>query len=344
MALLKYIYRLLSLLLLVPLFCSCYQDFDPDIASTPVVCINATAVAGDTLSVRVTRTWRWNEGKPGDDLDIFLKDAQVKLYVNDTFREDLVYSEWEEYDPWEFSGGMGIKKAYKSTYVPQPGDRIRITAEDPQYGFAEGSVAMPLPPTIDDVKIQTSGLTQEEYGSSTMYNGSANVELYFTDPAQSKDFYFLDCSAEYESDNSYDAGFLVDMSGEPLFTEHVSSMDAIISETSGYTFFTDRQISGKSYPLHIRFQSVRYEMSDAEGPDSNKSCVILELNTISESMYRHVISVWESNDGVQGALGDIGLADHIWESSNVSTGAGLISARTPTRLAIPLSRLLSLSH
>ena len=71
---------------------SCMSEFEPDIESTPVVCINANAVVGDTLLVEVTRTWRWSEGHVvGDfynenDIDIFLREADVEVWVNGELR------------------------------------------------------------------------------------------------------------------------------------------------------------------------------------------------------------------------------------------------------------------
>ena len=103
-------------------------------------------------------------------------------------------------------------------------------------------------------------------------------------------------------------------------------------ETSGYTVFSDRMVSGKTYPLHIRLNEIEYRVSSENGFESNKSYIRFALNSISESYYRHVISVWESNDGINGILGDVGLADPVWECSNVSTGAGVISAITPASI------------
>ena len=43
----------------------CYQDFEPDLKSTPVVCINSNIIAGQPVTADVTRTWRYSEGAPG---------------------------------------------------------------------------------------------------------------------------------------------------------------------------------------------------------------------------------------------------------------------------------------
>ena len=76
---------LLSVISMISL-ASCMSEFEPDIESTPVVCINADAVVGDTLIVEVTRTWRWSEGHPGYNIDINLKEADVEVWVNGELR------------------------------------------------------------------------------------------------------------------------------------------------------------------------------------------------------------------------------------------------------------------
>lgn len=78
--------HLLVLSALALLLTGCYTYFEPDLKSTPVVCINSLLTAGDKIKVEVTRTWRYGEGSPMVDLDISLKDAEVFLYVNDEFQ------------------------------------------------------------------------------------------------------------------------------------------------------------------------------------------------------------------------------------------------------------------
>ncbi|MDE6693171.1 MAG: DUF4249 domain-containing protein, partial [Muribaculaceae bacterium] len=75
---LKYFHILLLSLVALT---SCYTDFEPDLKSTPVVCINSLITAGDSIHVEVTRTWRYSEGDPLVKLDVMLRDAEVSLYV-----------------------------------------------------------------------------------------------------------------------------------------------------------------------------------------------------------------------------------------------------------------------
>lgn len=331
----KYIPILLSLMILT----GCYTDFEPDIDSTPVICINADAKPGEVLKIFATRTWRWTEGVEDESLDYQLRDGIVSLYVNDSLYETIEYSEWKYNNPmypW-----IDKQCGFLSTYEPKPGDKIRIVAHSETYGDAEGEVTVPHPVAIDDVAFLVNNAEIERSGDKLIYSGNVSLEISFTDPAEEKNYYLFEGSRYYDDNNdglySYGTTMWLDYDAEPLFTEHVSSLESAVSETSGYTFFSDRMIAGKTYPLHIRLVNVSYPVSADNNFDSNKSYVKFVLSSISESYYKHVISVWESNDGINGILGGVGLADPVWECSNVSTGAGVISASAPSKIQIPVS-------
>ncbi len=325
----KYIPILLSLIV----FSGCYSDFEPDIDSTPVVCINADAKQGEALKIFVTRTWRWSEGL-AENLDLQLKDAIVNLYVNDRLYETVGFSEWDYNNPME--PWVNRQCGFLSTYEPKAGDRIRIVAHSDKYGDAEGEVIVPQPVAIDDVAFLVSNQEMSKLDMTTTFYGNVSLEVNFTDPESVKNYYLFKAGYMSDYDSDFRVEMWVDYSAEPLFTEHVSSLESSISETSGYTFFSDRMISGKTYPLHIRLNNIGYTVY-SDNFESNKAYVELVLTSISESYYKHVISVWESNDGINGILGGVGLADPVWECSNVSTGAGVISASAPVKLEIPVS-------
>ena len=91
--------KLISAAVMTIVLTGCYSDFEPDIDSTPVVCINANAKVGEVLKIFATRTWRWTEINQDEGADIQLKDGEVSLYVNDELFEVLHYSEWDYHDP-----------------------------------------------------------------------------------------------------------------------------------------------------------------------------------------------------------------------------------------------------
>lgn len=192
-------------------------------------------------------------------------------------------------------------------------------------------------------------------GSQKSYHFSLNLLIWFTDRPSTTDYYMFgtdvsnpknyyipnpdgtlgeDCYARvYYYNINYDR--------EPLFTEHVSPLESAVSETSGYSIFSDRQISGKDYPLHISIENINYTINNPENnPELDTASINLNLDVISQSYYNHVLSVWAHNDGINGILGDVGLADPVWDGSNVSTGAGVVAAKSTSTYKIYLQNIV----
>lgn len=135
----KYILPLILSLVLT----SCFSDFEPDIESKPVLCMISNISDGDSIKVSLTHTWRWSEGKneswnysnwatEGFESELLVKNALVKLYVNDEYTETLklakrkvygnmgsdgmVLRPWEDY-PWTTTGYV----YYIAEYIPKCG-------------------------------------------------------------------------------------------------------------------------------------------------------------------------------------------------------------------------------
>lgn len=93
--------------------------------------------------------------------------------------------------------------------------------------------------------------------------------------------------------------------------------------------------------MHVRLEGVSYQIDNRLAtPDMENSYISLILYSISPSYYRHVISVWAANDGIVGSLGDVGLAEPVFAASNVSTGAGVVSASTKYEYKLYMRQLI----
>lgn len=336
------------------LLSSCYTDFEPDIKSTPVLCMNCLLSEGDTIRLDLTRTWRWSEGSPFDSLNINVPDADVRLYVNDEFVSEMRYKVFgTEYDFADPFYGNEIK-GYTCDYIPRIGDKIRFEAHSDKYGDASAEVTSPEPVKIDRVETTVFNFTDLSgfYGDDDEkeYRFDLNMLVWFTDPADQLNRYLFGTSytrseSEYSEGGTFEGWeylyYWVDNSREPLFTEHVSVLESVVSDVSGYTIFSDRQISGKSYPLHVSIEGIEYKFKVPDyNPDYLTGSINLELSHISPSYYDHVLSVWVANDGIAGSLGSVGLGDAVFEASNVSTGAGVVAAATKYTYKINLKKLV----
>lgn len=229
------------------------------------------------------------------------------------------------------------------SYIPQPGDRIRLEATSKDYGTASAEVTMPKRVDIDRVVHEVRNASPRPSLSGNMrFMFDIDLLVYFTDSDSTQDYYKFGCkSSTYYSDDSGARArlyYTLDLTGEPLFTEHVSTLESVIADASGYSIFSDRQINGHTYPLHISLKDIQFDYNNPNNdPELANAGVDLILSAISPDYYKHVLSVWEAEDGIVGSLGGVGLGELVSTYSNVSSGAGIVAASTPAiyHLAIP---------
>ncbi len=173
----------------------CYTYFEPDLKSTPVVCINSLLTAGEKIEVEVTRTWRYGEGSPNTGLDIGLKEAEVYLYVNNELEERLEAHFHTEEDQIHWSQlRNGVDCYFAANYIPKSGDKIKITAIDKTYGEAFAEVTIPYPVEIDNVETKVTKFDSSFDKTNDFYSAAFDMMLKvkFTDPASLSNYYIFD--------------------------------------------------------------------------------------------------------------------------------------------------------
>lgn len=317
------------------------------------MCLNALLTADSTFKVSVTRTWRYDSGDPGYDFDINLKDARVTATFPDGETLELQYAEKDKYQPTPIEDPK--ERGYFCTRAPKAGETVTIRATHQQYGEAEATVTIPLPVEIESVKPRLLNLYKEETANGLSAKFTLDMSVVFTDPADSVDFYLFGLEHSHglskyydEPDGSVTHGYAYissyneNLSAEPLFHEHMSVLETIFGESYGYSMFSDRQISGRQYGLHIVAENTSIRINNPKhDPDfDNVLYFDTQLMTISDSYYYYLISVWNHYEGIGGTLGDAGLGDPVWEHSNVSTGAGVVAARNISSHRVYLEPLL----
>ncbi len=333
----------------------CFTYFEPDIKSTPVVCINSLLTAGEKIKVEVTRTWRYGEGHPNVDLDISLEDAEVFLYVNDEFKEKLELHFYEEEDVyWQWSSRFnGVDCYFAADYIPSCGDKIRILAIDKQYGEAEAKVTIPYPVEIENIETKITKFESSYDELDDIYSADFDMILSvkFTDLASTINYYSFDMQTaaviealsdeEYYHTSAEVIRLTPDYEFEPLFSEHISPLETIITDAYGlYTVFSDRQIAGQQYSLVIP-ASGRYWCAYENHPGMDQKLTLsLDLSHISTDYYNYMLSLWAATEGISGALGGVGLGDAVFEFSNVSTRAGIVSAQAKSTFELDIRKLI----
>ena len=107
---------------------SCYSRIDFEgLLPEPVPVINAVASPGNVVRASISRTYSVEE----NTADLYIRDADVTLTVNGSYTEQMTKVEFDTLinyggEPWHVV-------TYVSTYRPQVGDRIEISASTP-YG------------------------------------------------------------------------------------------------------------------------------------------------------------------------------------------------------------------
>lgn len=332
MAILRYIFPLFISFLLT----GCYEDFIPEIDSKPVLCLNSLITAGEPIEVDVSHTWVYNDKEA--QLDHSVYDATVTILVNDKI--------------------VGLD------YLPEEGDHIRIVADSPSYGKATAEVVVPYAAPIGNVKITPSvtniwkgdeDFFQYELLADITFN--LNIDMDVEDPATEINYYnfgydcfcgLIDNDGIYECDltSPVESSFFIgqfEYDAEPIFKEHIGVFETIMGNDEGlnFMFFSDRQFSGKTYPLHLRYTNCGFRVNSKQYDESLLDCgVNLHLYTVSQSYYYWAVYKWNADEGILGDLSDIGLAESKWGYSNVSTGAGVVAAQSSTKYTVNLKEFL----
>ena len=320
------------------LLAGCYEDFDPNIDVTPVLCINSLITAGQPIEVSVSRSWVYTDEGGEDDHSV--KDATVSIFANG--------------------------KPIANDYLPLEGDVIRIEAYSDTYGSAEAEVTVPFATPITNLEIipalsslSTSdlhgqgmylavdfdiaiNLTLPNYKDSNRYYCIKEEDFKPEDP----DLYSPDESdsrtrwTTHPSDVWFNEGRFYFR--DPFFYEHISSFNDVMDYAwvNDPIFFSNRQFEGESETLHLGYEDCQFRISQWDlNPEMLECGYLLTLYSISESYYKWLNYLWQS-DSVIGDIIDMGFAEPIWGYSNVSTGAGLVAAQSSTTVTIDLKDFL----
>ena len=325
MAILRYIIPVL----MVPFLTACYEDFNPEIDTDPVLCLNSLITAGEPIEVRVTHTWRFNDEKSERNHEV--ADAVVTVFANE--------------------------KVVGPDYPAKEGDRIRIIARSPAYGTASAEVTVPYATPIGKVTVSPV-VTDIWMGDKDFYHYdmfaditfSMGITLDVSDPAAYDNYYHFGYNW---FSNTVDDDFGSDTVGrlslgtleydsEPIFKEHIGVFETVMgNDDTDFVFFSDRQFAGRTYTLHLNFSHNSFNVKSRYYDDALLECgVNLYLTTVSQSYYNWAVYKWNADEGIIGDLSDIGLAESKWGYSNVSTGAGVVAAKAAVKYTLSLKDFL----
>lgn len=326
--------RFIASISLATCLSACYEDFDPEIDTKPVLCLNSLITAGEPIVVEVSHTWIFNDNVAQRDHSV--SDATITLIVNDN--------------------------NVASDYIPMEGDKVKIVAESAKYGIATAEVTVPYATPIDKVAVtpvvtdfwKGADYLQYEMLADMLFN--LNIEKDFNDQPEIANYFHFSYNKYIGKLNGgsnddilaashpdlFHIGYL-EYDAEPIFKEHIGVFETIMGndEDSEFNFFSDRQFSGSNYTLHLNFIRNSFSIKSKEYDESLLECgITLYLTTISQSYYNWAVYRWNVDEGIIGDLSDIGLAESKWGYSNVSTGAGIVAAQATSKYSIDLKNFL----
>lgn len=321
----KHSIRYLAAVLSATFLTGCYETFNPEIDTKPVLCINSLITAGMPIDINISHTWVFNDTASEKNHEV--SDAVVSIIANGQIKE--------------------------LDYIPQEGDEIQIKAQSATYGEASADVTVPYSAPVGQIKVMpivTSIRKDIDYNNISFAEIRFNlkIEIDVIDPPGADNYYkcgyysFYNSTQDDEYQDSEDAWLHIgelDYDSEPIFKEHVGVFETIMGngEDTSFLFFTDRQFSGSTYTLHLNFfDNVFYIKTDKYDESLLECGLDINLNTVSGSYYNWAVYKWNISEGINGELSDIGLSNPIWGYSNVSTGAGVVAAMTENGYTINL--------
>ena len=329
MAILKKLYPIL-----LPLFLTgCYEDFDPRIDTTPVLCLNSLITAGSPIDVKVTRSWTYTE--VNGERDHSVPDATVSIYAN----------------------GIPVDPGY----VAEEGDRIRIHAVSPSYGEAEAEVTVPMAAAVSDVDF--SAVVTDLRAQASQNRGlnadvwfDIRISIEFADDKGTDDYHRLTyttfrpkgiMTGEEEHEWPSRSVYSANLSGgnfdalDPVFYEQLDPFEDMMYGSYHCTFFSDRLYNGEKKTLSFGFSNCFFHVSGWDGdPDDLECGWEVTLYSISESYYNWLAYTVQNDGIIFNDFSYLGMADPIWSYSNVSTGAGVVAAQSSRTVTIDIKDFL----
>ncbi len=289
---------------------SCREPIDISVPETQKkIVLNGFITPDSTIKVNLSESL----GILEKDKDLkFLKNAAVKIYEDETYKETLQYD----------TNGY-----YIGTIYPQIGKEYKITAEYPPLDNVDAETVLLNPPIIKEInyepvfhtEVQTwfNNDTGEPFDTTIYVLNNVNVNLTLQDPPNENNYYFLTFSAKIAQAEYLPPDY------EPVFTGvKMTYLDYNATnlnwENNFYTrnlkgfVFSDNLFSGTNFTINANI----YMPYTQDAPDK----IYVGLHAITEDFYQYVISYSKYQD-IEGNP----LAEPVNIMTNVHNGFGFFS-------------------
>ncbi len=329
----------------------CTKDIDISVDVEPFLVLDGYLTPDSIVKIRLSKSrfaYKYQSEK-----DLIIKDAEVKLYVNDKFIQKM----------------QSVDKdgSYLSNYKPKANESIKITAQKEGFETIEATTTIPQAPVFllkDTTERYYEGEDTWREGLGNVDNDTLNRELTKTTKAHflltdlpNDSFYFykvftisytllrnkqtslMDTVWESrEQSNSYNLKKVIPIvhsedNIEDVFDFENADKDRIFD---GVTLFTDKMLDeskiniyftfdsriGRSRYVEGKFVGNRYEQ---EKEDKRE----VRLSSMSKDLYLFIKSLDKAEE-IEGSP----FAEPVQIYSNVKNGAGILGSYNTTKYII----------
>lgn len=287
----------------------------------PQLVMYCLATEGKPLNVSISNTLFFlaaDRGAKEFIAHIDQKNGSVKIYVNgsstpleavpETFEDDILQR----------------MVTYSCDYIPKSGDRIHVVASFPGLGESSGETVVPKAEGLEIKKVTVSDLGENHYRiyvTATISDAGTMPLYYGLFPEMT--FYGSETYTDYLDLTSCD--LIVNSSTDEIFNLIDNGNDA-------YRYFSGNSFKGKSRTFGFSFDIYgdRYNNYGQEPEWSIDKCEFnVNVDTISEDLYMHILSKDAAADELNEYLGEPGSLH-----SNTTGGWGVVCSSASTNVKI----------
>lgn len=325
------------IILIAAILTSCETTIDFNGKDTdPLLVVNSIISPDSAIKVHVSESRFFLDD---DSQFVNLNNATVKLLVNDV--------EYEQLKPVQ-------NGYYLGTYVPKPGDRLKIIAFNSQFHEVSAITEIATPNPVISVDTSTVILEKTAFLSFTYgqtipdtigysINNQFKMNVNFNDPANVRNYYRIGLKMKvWLSNGTTQTGKYYFNSDDVVFGN--TSESGIFDNTGGnyYHVFSDDLFDGKTYSLKLSSNFYNYVYFNNTPPKAGnlyepvtviRNELIVELQSISKSYYLYLKTRDASSTFIDF------FSEPIQIFSNIKGGIGIFGSYNTSsyKIGIPLS-------
>lgn len=309
--------------------CEHIIEFDEYDTQSNRITINALAAADTIFTAAISKAYPFQEMNSKDyydglpywlferyqegnyENDAVLVDAKVKVLVNGTQEYAM------QYDTAHCN--------YRSDYVPQTGDCLKLIVDAADYPTASAEVEIPSYQQLEILdcrKFYSPQTPNGDFPDSGAKDTIASITMRLTDPGSERNYYRLNV-------RSVGIGAFCQYGDIYSSTDAIFKDDQLVEGTRGWpayfsNIFTDRLFNGKQYTFTVesRLRKVLYN-------DATYNYIIVELQSLTHDLYYYLQSLMYYRITDQDSYSE---AVQIY--SNVENGFGILGGVNSEKLII----------